>query len=170
MSNVLTLEEKKKLSRRLIARFVAAGSVMLICGAFIASLSLAPAFLAVTVARASLGASSTETSEGTREEGAEATRAQALLDELGPLLRTQPTPSENLAQALALAPAGISVTAIGYRDGAIELSGASSGREAVNEFRLVLQEADLFSRVEVPVTALVSGQAGRFTMTLIHDE
>ncbi len=166
MSNVLTGEAKKILDGRAWTRFIAVGAAASVFAAFVGVIALLPAFISVRVARASLEAPSQAQQEA-REDSATASHAQVLVNALQPLMSST-TPSESLAQALALQPAGISITSISYQSNpdTIKLSGISDDRDDVNAFRDVLASSGLFAGVEVPVAALVGAQEGRFIMTL----
>ena len=164
MSNVLTGEAKKVLDTTAWTRFIMVGAAASAFGALAAVIALLPAFINVRIARASLEAPSA--AQEAREDNATASHAQTLVDALKPLTGTPP--SDALAEALALQPAGISITGIAYRTNPeeIELTGISKNREDVNAFRDVLVQSGRFTGVEVPVAALVGTQEGRFTMTL----
>lgn len=167
MANVLTLEEKKNLDRRMRARFILVGALVLTIGAAVACLALLPALVSVQVAHASLNAPPEE-SAAARDDQQKASRAQVLVTALGSLASATTSSANALAGALALRPTGISVTAITYQANAhtIQLSGTSPRREAVNAFRDALEGSGAYSSVTVPVAALVGTQEGRFTITL----
>lgn len=166
MSNVLTQEAKKQLAKSVRARYLTVGALVLTLGALIASLSLVPTFISITSAEDALTVPSDEASAALDDQQ-KALRAQNLVKALTPLLATS-TPSDVISGALALRPAGISITQITYQAGqkTIALSGTSARREAVNGFRDALEASGLFKSVAVPVSALVGTQDGRFTITL----
>ncbi|HWO07694.1 MAG TPA: PilN domain-containing protein [Candidatus Paceibacterota bacterium] len=171
MSNVLTGEAKKNLDRRMRARFVFIGASIVSLAALVAALALAPAFVSVQIAQASLHAPSLEETRAAQDDQEKVARAQSLVTALGPLTHASSSVSDALALALELQPRSISITALTYQAAThqIVLSGTSQSREAVNEFRDALREAGAFTDVSVPVAALVGAQEGRFTITLTGD-
>jgi len=167
MANVLPFEEKKRLSRRMFARFIFVLSLTLILGAVIASLALLPAILQVRIAQEALTSPENEVARTARDDQAKGARAQILMDALSPIVLATSTPAtEALDAALALKPASVSISNISYGPGSIQLSGVSNNRQAVNAFRDALEKDSHFKTVAVPVAALVGTQDGRFTMTL----
>jgi hypothetical protein len=170
MSNVLPQSEKKAARRRMFARFLLIGSCALGAGAGVAILSITPALISVKIARASLDASQREEAQGNMsEDQTAALRAQGLITALLPIANATSSPTEALSLALAQKPAGISITAITYSSGAksaIALTGTADRREAVSAFRDNLEKTGRFSKVEVPVAALLGTQEGKFTITL----
>jgi hypothetical protein len=166
MSNVLTPETKKKLSRSIRARYLTTLALVLVAGAFVAALALVPTFAALATARAALVVPAEE-AEGARDDQAQAQRAQNLVKALSPLISST-TPSELLGDALSARPDGISVTSITYqaRSKNIVLSGTSDGRQPVNAYRDALEAGGKFAGVSVPVSALAGTLDGRFTITL----
>ena len=164
MSNVLTSKAKKKLGSRVRARFIFVGAVVLLLGALVASLALAPTLISLQIARASLNTPSEEENEA-RDDATKAVRAQSLITALTPLVATS-SPIEILSEALATRPSGISVTSISYQEKKLQFSGTSARREGVSAFRDALEKSGLFASVTVPVAALVGTQDGRFTITL----
>src|SRR5262245_36783443 len=107
MSNLLVAEEKQKRDRGARARGVFVGAVICVAGGIIACLALAPALISVSVARASLEASSGE-EESVREDQVAARYAQSLVTALKPLVSATTTSSDTLADALALRPNDVS--------------------------------------------------------------
>jgi len=168
MSNVLSPNAKKQLDRRARWRALLVLGCAGTLAAFIAILSLVPTFISIASARASLDAPSVEELGTAREFQAQARRTQALVDALEPLVMASSTPSEMLADALALMPDGVSVTIITYHgaQNQLILDGEAPQRASVNAFRDALQKSERFKKVEVPVGALAGTQEGRFTVTL----
>lgn len=154
--------------KRLRARFVFTASLVLCIAAVIASLSLFPSLISVRIARASLPAQA-EISESARDDQTQNARALALVAALSPLANATSSPAEVLFAALGERPAGMSITAMSYSKGKIELSGVATNREAVSVMRDALEKDGRFSSVTVPVAAIVGTQEGRFTMTLTGD-
>lgn len=165
MANVLPPEKKKILAARLRARFIFTTAVVLCAGALVAALALVPAFVSVRIALSSLPES--EVSETARDDQAKGARAAALVAALGPISHaTSSAPVESVTAALALKPAGMSISGVRYSKGKIELSGVAANRAAVSVFRDALEADARFTTVAVPVAALVGTQEGRFTITL----
>jgi hypothetical protein len=168
MSNVLTIEEKKKLDRRFRARYIFVASLVATVGALIAALSLIPSLFFISTARAALNAPTIEEVSSARDDQAKAMRAQTLIEALKPLASASTTPSDALTETLALRPTGISISTITYHAGSrsIVLTGTSVRREDVSAYRDALEASDMFSSVVVPLAALAGTQDGRFTITL----
>ena len=167
MSNVLPAEAKKTLDRRARSRAIFVTGLAGLVAAAVAALALAPTFISIAAARASLDAPSADEVTGARDDQAKARRAQALVDALESVLATT-TPSQSLATALELRPAGITVTAATYQSAqrAIVLTGEAARRESVSAYRDALEKSGSFAGVDIPVAALAGTQDGRFTVTL----
>ncbi len=166
MSNVLPLEEKKKLLRQFYVRFLSVASVMCILGAGVASVALLPAFITIRIAEAALQKSEAAITEATKSDQAQQTRATVLLKALMPIATASTSPADALQRALSPKPKGMSITSIRYKKGEIVLMGVAANREAVGAYRDILKLDPGFSSVTVPVAALVGSQEGRFTITL----
>ncbi|MFZ2555666.1 MAG: PilN domain-containing protein [Minisyncoccia bacterium] len=169
MANVIPSEGLLSLRRRMSARFLLVGSLMLATSALLGLLAILPAYVSVTISRATLESSTEAAAQSSSGDQAAAQQAQGLITLLTPLATATSSPATALAAVLAQKPVGISVTTISYVGGAkktLVLSGIASRREAVNQFRDALEKTGLFSSVAVPVAALVGTQDGRFTMTL----
>ncbi len=168
MSNVLPPEAKRQLDRaaRWRSLFVlgCAGTL----AALIATLSLVPTFISIASARASLDAPSVEEIGTARGFQVQARRAQSLVDALEPLVMASSTPSGMLADALAVVPAGVTISVITYQavQETLILSGDAPQRASVNAFRDALEKSARFEKVLFPVGALAGTQDGRFTVTL----
>ena len=165
MSNVLPEDEKKKLYRKVKARFLFAGALTLLTGAVVSSLALTPAFIQVHLAQASIEASQ-NAARGARDDQAKIIRAQKYVSALQPIAAATSSPSEIAAGALGLKPSGISIVGVNYTKKKLEISGVSKNRDAVNAYREALEKSNTFTKVSVPVSALVGAQEGRFTITL----
>lgn len=170
MSNVLPQSEKKAAQRRMRARFLFIGSCALGAGACVAILSIMPAIISLKIARAALDASHRDEAQGNpSEDQTAALRAQGLITALLPIANASSSPTAALSIALAQRPAGLSITAITYTGGAkgtLALTGTANRREDVSAFRDGLEKTGRFSKVEVPVAAILGTQEGRFTITL----
>lgn len=165
MANVLPLEKKKILASRLRARFMFTLALALFIGALAAALALVPAFISTRIALSSLPEG--EISETARDDQVQGARAAALVAALAPIVHaTSSAPIDSVTAALALKPAGMSISGVRYSKGKIELSGVATNRAAVSAFRDALEKDARFTTVAVPVTALVGTQEGRFTITL----
>lgn len=165
MANVLPIKEKKRVLRSLRSRFVVTAAIVLMVGALIASAALVPAIISVLSAMSGLP-SDAELSETARDDQTKHARALALVTALNPVVLATTTPSASVTAALSVRPKGVSVTSVSYSKGKILISGSSSNRQAVNDYREALEADPRFTSVTVPVAALVGTQEGRFTMTL----
>lgn len=157
------------LRRRMSARFLLIGSLMLAASAILAILAILPAYISVSISRATLESSTEAAVQSPSGDQAAAQRTQSFITLLKPLASATSSPATTLVTALTQKPAGVSITSISFVGGAKQtliLSGVSSRREAVNQFRDALEKTGLFSSVAVPVAALVGTQEGRFTITL----
>lgn len=172
MANVLPTQARKAVLRRLNARFIAVGSLALSLAAMIAILALSPSLVSVYAARGALiSPPSTDTST-LREDQLASTRTRLMVQLLSPVAASTSSPSGAIAEVIAVQPESISISQMQYSRGSpakLTLSGVSSRREAVNNYRNALSEIGMFSDISVPVAALVGTQEGRFTMTLTGD-
>ena len=165
MSNVLPEEAKKKLYRSMRMRFVLMLALVLALCALIAAAALAPVFVSIRIAQASVQRAQ-DTSGVSHDDQAKVAHAQVYVDALSPMIGATSSPSYILSVAIGLKPTAISITSMSYARGTIVLNGTSRSREAVSVFRDALQANPRFTTVAVPVAALVGVQEGRFTMTL----
>lgn len=165
MANVLPPEEKKRLVREVRSRVLLTFALVLLVGALVAIACIIPALISVQFAISDIP-DDAELSQVARDDQAKHARALALVTALNPIVLATTTPSRSLAAALAVKPAGVSVTSITYSRGEIRLSGVSRNRQAVNDFREALEADRRFTSVSVPVAALIGSQDGRFTITL----
>lgn len=170
MANVIPPEEMTIVRRTITSRFVFVGSAIIATGACIAILALMPAYLSVRVARASVDTVISNAAAGNlSDDQTAAVRTQGLIATLKPIASATSSPSDGLSRALSVKPTGVSITSITYKSGAkssLVLSGVSTRREGVDEFRRALEGSARFSSVSVPVSALVGTQEGRFSITL----
>ncbi len=169
MSNVLPQSEKKRILRTIRARYLIVGSLALLSGAVVASLSLLPAIISIRIAQDSLDSSAAQLRDDADGDYAIQVRTQGLLDTFTPIVSATTSPTDLLQAALAVKPPGISVTSMSFSGGAkgsIVLSGVARDRLAVNAFSEALQRTEKFGTVTVPVASLVGTQDGRFTVTL----
>lgn len=165
MANVLPPIEKKRVTQQIYVRFVLAGALTLLASALIVALCLAPT--AVSLRLALMGLSEeVPVSETVRDDQVKYTRISTLVSTLAPVVAATTTPSTSVAAALTLKPVGLSITSITYEKGRIVLSGTSRDRQAVNDYRELLEADSRYTTVTVPVAALVGTQEGRFTITL----
>jgi Tfp pilus assembly protein PilN len=94
-------------------------------------------------------------------------RAQSLLATLAPLTLATTTPSQVVAEALALRPKGVSVDHITYTSGSVILDGTAASREGVNAYKKALGADARFTSVSVPLSDLTGAQGGHFSLTLL---
>lgn len=166
MANVLPLPQQKDMKRRIRARFILLAGLVILFGAIVAALSLAPTIVSLRISRGVVETETAQTAQAATGEGAIALRAQNIMTALKPIANATSSPSATIAAALSVRPNGISITSLGYAPGRLTLSGTAARREAVNDFRTALDANDIFTQVSVPVAALVGSQDGRFTITL----
>lgn len=165
MSNVLPPEELQLVQRRFRVRVVVAGSLTLILGAFVASLSLLPTFISVRIAHNSLANERDSLSSAATDDQSTQARALALLTALQGAFATS-SPTGLLVHAIGLKPQGVTISSISYSQGQFLLGGNTARREAMSEYRTALERSHAFQSVAVPVSALVGTQGGHFTITL----
>ena len=169
MANVLPPDEKKAADTRVRGRFILVAALMLLLSASISVLAMLPSFVTLHAANTALEESAQKIEKATKDDKDIATQAQVLSRALLPLASATTSPNEALAAALSLKPAGISIVTITYLTGAqgsLVLSGDAVNREAVNQYRDALSNSHMFTRVFIPVGALVGAQEGRVTITL----
>lgn len=169
MANVIPKEGLLSLRRRMNARLMLVGALVMLIAALLGIIAILPAYISINVSRAALESSTEAETQSPSEDQAAAKQAQGLITLLTPLAIATSSPATALETALSQKPVGVSITSISFVGGAkrtLMLSGISSRREAVNQFRDALEKTGLFSSVAVPVAALVGTQDGRFTVTL----
>lgn len=94
--------------------------------------------------------------------------AQALLTQLS-LLAPTSSPASIAAEIVGKRPKDVTITHITYArsvPGVIVVSGKTTRRDAVNEYRSILATNPLFTSVSVPINALVGTQDGTFSLTV----
>ncbi len=84
---------------------------------------------------------------------------------LGSLLDASTSPSAALSRVLAQRPAGVVVSHVSYAPGTITIGG-TAGAGPLNTYRTALTDDSLFSKVSVPVNALIGADQGNFTITV----
>ena len=168
MANLLTAEARKTLLRDARARFVLAASAMLLIVAGIAALSLVPSYAAIRSREGSVSASSM-VSPTNASTSASMKQTQALVKKLFPLIAATSSPLGAIKAALSDRPTGIEVDHISLAGGTgstIIITGVASGRDAINAYRSVLGADPHFTKVSVPVGALIGAEGGQFSVTL----
>lgn len=166
MTNLLPLPEQKAVWGTYRARFALVLALVLFALALTALLALAPSYLALEIAAPPAPTQAATTT--TPSESTSVSRAQILIELLGPLGSATSSPATAIEGALRDRPQGISVTHIVYttaKPSSIELVGTGS-RDAVSAYQGALSKDTLFSAVSVPVSALVGSVDGHFTLTL----
>ncbi len=166
MTNVLPEPYQKNIWRMYRGRFVIAGAALALAAAALALLALLPSYLALHADENALSSAPTS-GMGVRDQ-TDILHAQSLLAALAPLTLATTTPSQVVAEALALRPKGVSVDHITYTSGSVILDGAAASRESVNAYKKVLGADARFTSVSVPLSDL-TGAGGHFSLTLLGD-
>jgi len=149
------------------ARFLIAGSLVVLVFAGVALLALVPSFLALRISAAPAPAQATST-PGSPQDAADILRAQALVRAVAPLAAAATSSDAVIAEALSLRPAGIRVTHIAFAigtPGQMTISGTGS-RDGISAYRDALGKDPYFTAVSVPVGALVGADNGQFSITI----
>jgi hypothetical protein len=167
MSNVLPQEVQRAVWSTYRARFIIAGSLVVIIAAALAALALLPSFLALrSVPVPSVNAAPTAPNASDRDQ---INRTQSLLAELTPLVSATTSPVDIVSRALALRPSGVTVDHITYTSGhpsVIMLVGSAAAPSEIDAFRAALAAEPRFTSVSVPVNDLVGAGGGRFSITI----
>jgi hypothetical protein len=169
MSNLLPEKAQRYVWKGIRARFILAGSFLLIATAVLCVLVLAPSYAVFAFATAGGAQPPALRPVLDPSEISDISRAQGFVKELLPLVSGTTTPTSAISQALAKLPRGVKIDHVTYTPGTpatIMLVGVAETREAINVFRDALTAASGFRSVSVPVGALVGADGGRFTVTL----
>lgn len=166
MSNVVTTQHKKNMDRAMRARFIMLAGAMLLLAAFVALLSLAPTYLFLRIATTAIERSEQNVPPEARQDQMISFATTNIVQALTPIANATSSPSAGIAAALALRPAGASITTVTYSKGTLTLTGKAARRESITNYRAALEKSGLFSSVQIPVSALVGAQDGKFTITL----
>jgi len=156
------------------ARFLLMASLLMIGAGIAAIIILLPSYLILEKNRAALdtGASAPRASAANASDRDLLKHIQSRVDELHPLaVAASSSPSEAIAAALALRPAGISIDRINYSTGKtaiILLSGSSKSGDLVSAYQRALAGSDAFAGVSVPVGALAGVNDGHFSITIVN--
>lgn len=154
------------------ARFVLAASLVALICAVVAFLSLLPSYLSIQFSMPPTSDALAKVPVGGSADSAEIAQAQALTNQLGPLLQSSTTPAQVIQSALTQKPNGVSIDHLTFSEsnggggGQITLSGIAKQPSDISAYRDSLSKDPNFSNVSVPVGALVGSSAGRFTITL----
>lgn len=176
MSNLLLPNAQKEAWRFYRARLVIVGSLVFLTGAFVAFLSLLPAYVLIRAEQTSLEEISKRTASGIvgdtfESERTEIARAQVLVTRFSSVATSSPA-LEMLQEALLVRPRGASVQDIRYtaregtKEGSIVISGTAVDRTSINAYREALVGNSNFKSVSVPVGALTGVEGGQFSITL----
>ena len=167
MANVIPEDIRRSLGRRSLSRFVLAGSIVALVCALAAFLALLPSYFVLTeslsgIAPTAVPVSATQASA----DRASVTHTNTLLSVLAPIVSATTTPTDVVAEALKLRPAGVHVDQITYTAGSLMLVGSASTNVTISTYRSALAADPMFSSVSVPVGALAGTDGGRFSMTI----
>lgn len=169
MSNLLPPTAKKTIWREYRSRFLVVGSLAgLVCAA-VAFLALSPSYLVLRTQEVAPPVIADSSGPGAlAQDRATISRTQALISVLSPLTGTS-TPTDVIASALALRPAGVRVNHITVSagdSGSIVLGGVAVNSAAISAYQSALRGTGRFSSVSVPVSDLAGTENGDFTITL----
>ncbi len=162
MSNLLPIESQRKMWAMYRARFLIVISLVMLVLALVGFAALVPGYLAITLSATQEGSAQLQ------RDGADPVamiRAQALVNNLAPVLSSTSSPTDMVLSVIEKKPRGIAIDRITYIPGQITLGGTGS-RETVTAYRTVLTSDPRFTSVAVPVAALVGSEGNRFSMTI----
>ena len=165
MSNVLPVPAQKSLWAMHRARFIIVLSLMLLSLAVFFGVALIPSFAALEINTLSADEVNAQGS-GAAESLKSMMKSQALLTVVAPVISSTSSPSSALMKAIAVRPAGVTITQMRYigASKSIQLGGKAT-REQLTAYRTALETEGTFTTVSVPVAALV-GSSGQFSITL----
>ncbi|MBI5003838.1 hypothetical protein HZC00_01970 [Candidatus Kaiserbacteria bacterium] len=162
----------REIARARRAHFLLAASLFLLGAGIVAGVMLLPSYLIVDRYQSSLeeriAILSAPAADSADKELIK--HIQERVDQLRPLIAATSSPSEAIAAALALRPAGISIDHINYtigKTGTLLLSGSSGAGDQVSLYQHALASSDDFAGVSVPVGALAGVGDGRFNITIV---
>ncbi len=167
MSNILPVEAKQSVWNMYRARFIIAGSLFVIVAAVLAILALLPSYLVLATSADGSSQASALANASVQADGAAIAQGKSLLATLSPLVSATTTPTDAIAAALALRPAGISVNHLTYtagRPGTLVIVGTGSPA-GISAYNQALTVDPLFTNVSVPIGDLVGAQGGQFSIT-----
>lgn len=167
MSNLLPLQEQKRVWAVYRSRFIIMLSLILFALALLAALTLTPSYLALEIAAPPQADETTTHAVGTSDPVGLA-RAQTIVRTLSPVLTATSSPTSLIESVLSVKPAGVTITQVTYSTlsgSQLTLSG-SGAREKVSAYRDALSKDPLFTSVSIPVSALVGSGEGRFSLTI----
>jgi len=170
MSNILPVERKAVVWRMYRARFILAGSFVILCCACIAILAMAPSYFVLVDAAAGVGPQSGQ-NPSTDADRAAVVHTQGLVNALSPLTGTT-SASALIAAALSERPLGITishVTATTGDPGTVILTGTAATVDAVNQYQRALRTDGRFPGVSVPLGDLAGTENGTFSITISAD-
>lgn len=162
MSNLLPIEDQKKIWAMYRSRFIFVTALVMLVLAVVGFTALIPGYVALTLA-----APSAE-SVSVNREGSDPiamVRAQALINNLAPIFSATSSPTDVMLSVIEQRPTGVRIDRISYMKGQVTLGGTGS-RETVTAYRTALTSDTRFSSVAVPVAALVGSEGNRFSMTI----
>ena len=167
MANLLPEKDQKKIASDFRSRLILAGSYLMLGSAFFAALALFPSY-AILFATRPQEATRTARIQNKADEK-DLARTQVLVNQISPILSASSSVSAAILAAVADKPKGVHldhITYAGAKTQDIIISGAADNRDEINLYRNTLAKDSHFTRVSVPVGALVGAEGGRFTLTL----
>lgn len=166
MSNILPEEFRSRLRITQTSRIVALAALLSIVIAALVFASCVPAYIMLRMSETRLHTASNTMPAATSSDAATLARAQAILDVVAAFASATTSPSDSVNEALRARPEGIHITSISYQPGAIVLSGAADNHTVIDQYRSALASDPLFSKVDIPVGALVGTGGTAFTINL----
>ncbi len=166
MSNLLPEKNQKQLLYANRARILLASSYLMLGAAIFSACALLPGYIVLVSTRPKDAAQTAIMQSKTEEKDLK--RAQNLLTQLSPAFSST-TPSQVILSVISEKPRNARVDHISYtagRAGNLQISGSAATRDDINAFRDNLSKDSHFSKVSVPVGALIGAQGGQFTITL----
>lgn len=169
MSNILPKDARLAVRSMYRARFIVAGSFVVLFVAGLCALALLPSYLAIHAADIQNVATSTSAKTASDADRAMVSSVRTMLESLSPVLTATTTPSVLISKILSVRPPAIRIDHLTYSGGdpgTIVVTGSAATREAINGYRQALSSEPLFKTVSVPVGDLTGAPGARFSLTL----
>lgn len=169
MSNVLPVQEQKRVWATYRQRFISLASIALSVLAIIALMTLAPSYLLLMLNQPQSSTVKAQTSD--KDDSAQASKTQTLIASLLPMVGATTSAMDVISEALDGRPDGVAINRISYTADAkqktIVLGGIAQTREDINTLRKELDAKGEYKSVSVPVGDLIGSTGNQFTVTLI---
>jgi hypothetical protein len=169
MSNVLPIQEQKRVWAIYRQRFISLGAGTLSILAVIAIATLSPSYLLLFLNHPESPILKAKVTD--KAESDEAGKTQVLISALLPTVAATSSVMEVIEQALEGKPDGVMVNRISYSADAkqktIVIGGTALSRDGINALRKELEAKGIYKSVSVPVGDLIGASGNQFTITLI---